>query len=296
MELWEDTDGNGNFTTAGDTRIAFSTVTGDGSGGWATLDPASNLSVGETWAKEYYIVFDISSSAPGWHYVGTYMPDSTYVTLVGSDTVTNQHFPHGVDCDQPLPVVLTSFDAYPGDGRVTLKWRTETELNSIRWIIERSASERGEYKTKGYAEAQDSVTYPTNYEFTDRDVKNGVTYWYKLTVECMDGSESYGPVSATPSDKIPVGPSAILKICPNPFKGTTEIEYSITENCHVSLNIYDFTGRVIRTLVDADKSLGRYSASWDGRDSDGREVTAGAYLCLISSNGYSCTKKIMLLK
>lgn len=293
IEIWYDSDNNTNFSPTLDTRLDWSLVTDDFSGGWATLD-FTDFSVTNTWSRYYFIVFDISPTAPGWHYVGTYMPDSTYVVLSSADTVTNQHFPHGKFCDQPLPVVLTSFNAHPGNKAVTLRWRTESEMGSIRWIIERSIAKGGEYERIGYAEAQGYVTYRTDYEFTDRNLKNDVTYWYKLTVECVDGTDSFGPVSATPSDRL--SPSVSFKICPNPFKGTTKIEYTLSENCHVSLNIYDYSGRIVRTLVDTDKSVGPHFSTWDGKDSDGIEVTAGAYLCLMSSNGVSCTKKIMVLK
>ncbi|MCK4328680.1 T9SS type A sorting domain-containing protein [candidate division WOR-3 bacterium] len=295
IEIWRD-NGDYAFDHTSDTWIGGNTVSFDVSGGFAVITFSSGQLINTNWPPRFFIVYDISSTAPGWHYVGAYMPDSSYIVLAAdtpSDTVWNYHFPHG-NCDQPLPVVLTSFNAHPGNKAVTLRWRTESEMGSIRWIIERSLAKGGEYERIGYADAQGYVTYRTDYEFTDRNLKNDVTYWYKLTVECVDGTDSFGPVSATPGDRL--SPSVSFQIYPNPFKGTTKIEYTLSENCHVSLNIYDYSGRIVRTLVDADESVGLHISTWDGKDSDGIEVTAGAYLCLMSSNGVSCTKKIMVLK
>jgi len=51
------------------------------------------------------------------------------------------------------------------------------------------------------------------------------------------------------------------------------------------LSIYDASGRLVRTLVDASLSAGRHTAGWNGLDQNGRRAPAGEYLYRLSLNG-----------
>ncbi|RLA93471.1 MAG: hypothetical protein DRG69_07030, partial [Deltaproteobacteria bacterium] len=51
----------------------------------------------------------------------------------------------------------------------------------------------------------------------------------------------------------------------NPTRADAEFAYSVPATGHVSLVIYDVTGRIVATLVDGAVTAGAHSASWDGR-------------------------------
>ncbi len=69
-----------------------------------------------------------------------------------------------------------------------------------------------------------------------------------------------------------------LNIFPNPFRNQIEISYTIAKPSKVSLNIYDRTGRLIRTLTDNSMiQAGSYSVDWNGKDNNGRKVGHGIY-------------------
>ena len=73
-------------------------------------------------------------------------------------------------------------------------------------------------------------------------------------------------------------PTRYLKaISPNPFTHQTTITFSLPEDVHSRLALYDTHGRRVRLLVDDQPGAGHHTASWDGTDDLGRPVAAGVY-------------------
>ncbi len=78
---------------------------------------------------------------------------------------------------------------------------------------------------------------------------------------------------------------------PNPFHTKTTIEYSIKENSHVLLDIYNLHGKKVVTLVNGNKQTGLYKTVWDGNGLNGSEVSTGFYyLVLTTSNNEKITR------
>ncbi len=78
---------------------------------------------------------------------------------------------------------------------------TESEIDNAGFNIYRSETEDGEYIkiNDSLIPAQGSSTQGASYEFTDTDVKNRKTYYYKLEDIDLNGTSTmHGPVSATP--------------------------------------------------------------------------------------------------
>ncbi|MBN1163546.1 MAG: T9SS type A sorting domain-containing protein [Candidatus Krumholzibacteriota bacterium] len=87
-------------------------------------------------------------------------------------------------------------------------------------------------------------------------------------------------------------------VYPNPFNPVTTIRYSIKERAHVSLRIYDVTGRLVKTLVNEEQSPqpGGYTASWNGTNNAGRGVSSGVYFCRLATRDHRETRKMVLLR
>ncbi|MBP2681230.1 MAG: Por secretion system C-terminal sorting protein, partial [Candidatus Krumholzibacteriota bacterium] len=85
---------------------------------------------------------------------------------------------------------------------------------------------------------------------------------------------------------------------PNPFNPTTTIRYSIASPGRVTLNIYNASGQLVRTLVDEDQTpaQGGFSKVWDGMNSQGNRVASGVYFYRLTAGDFSQTKKMVLLK
>ena len=74
-----------------------------------------------------------------------------------------------------------------------------------------------------------------------------------------------------------------------------DLRYSLATQGHVSLRIYDLSGRVVRTLVDQAAAAGTFSAHWDGHTDSGATVRNGMYFARFAVDGKAAdTRKIVL--
>jgi len=88
------------------------------------------------------------------------------------------------------PVELSSFTATTGDGKVTLRWRTETETNNIGFNIYRSETKDGKFVkiNNKLIEGQGNKAMPTDYEYVDKTAKPGKVYYYSLEDIDVEGN------------------------------------------------------------------------------------------------------------
>lgn len=106
----------------------------------------------------------------------------------------------------------------------------------------------------------------------------------------------------------PFRPSTLPKLFalsqnyPNPFNSATLIRYTLPDRDRearphrTTLKVHNVLGQLVRTLVDEEQVPGYYSVVWDGRDSRGKEVKNGVYLCCLKVGGYAKTRKLVLLR
>ena len=83
---------------------------------------------------------------------------------------------------------------------------------------------------------------------------------------------------------------------PNPFNPVTTIGYSLSNEEHINLGIYDITGRKIKTLVNGQQGFGYNEVKWNATNELGESVSGGVYFYKIQVGQISETKKIILLK
>jgi hypothetical protein len=83
---------------------------------------------------------------------------------------------------------------------------------------------------------------------------------------------------------------------PNPFNPTTVIPYDTGPGGHVTLRVFDASGRLVRTLVDADLPSGVQQATWDARDDRGADVASGRYFCRLNVGSVVETRTMTLLR
>ncbi|HYW67985.1 MAG TPA: FlgD immunoglobulin-like domain containing protein [bacterium] len=84
---------------------------------------------------------------------------------------------------------------------------------------------------------------------------------------------------------------------PNPFNPTTTIAFQVPDGgAQVSLQIYDVSGRLVRTLVEGQQPSGKRTVNWDGRDDEGQPVAGGIYFSRMTAGERSDMAKMILLK
>lgn len=83
-----------------------------------------------------------------------------------------------------------------------------------------------------------------------------------------------------------------LRIYPNPFYQSTEIEYELTKKESVNLSLYTLSGNLIETIVDNEiQEIGRYAF-----DVGKEMLQEGMYLVVFQTDLSTITEKIILLK
>ena len=78
---------------------------------------------------------------------------------------------------------------------------------------------------------------------------------------------------------------------PNPFNPTTTIKYSIPQDGHTTIDIYNLLGQKVSTLYDANQTAGEHFLNWDAS-----KQSSGIYLVKVSYDNQTKTIKTMLLK
>ncbi|MEZ5359941.1 MAG: FlgD immunoglobulin-like domain containing protein [Candidatus Zixiibacteriota bacterium] len=105
----------------------------------------------------------------------------------------------------------------------------------------------------------------------------------------------YAPTDVDDDNVLPTT-FALSQNVPNPFNPTTMISFSIPQGGHVSLEILNVLGQRVRHLVDGDYPAGTHEVIWDGTDSHGNPAATGIYFYRISSNEFTSTRKMLLVK
>lgn len=88
---------------------------------------------------------------------------------------------------------------------------------------------------------------------------------------------------------------------PNPFNPETWIPYQLSDPTDVSIQIYDSSGHLVRTLEVGLKAAGVYqtrsrAAYWDGKNETGERVVSGVYFYTLRTPGFSATRRMVILK
>ncbi|MCZ7616307.1 MAG: T9SS type A sorting domain-containing protein [Ignavibacteriaceae bacterium] len=100
---------------------------------------------------------------------------------------------------------------------------------------------------------------------------------------------NYQQVSFNGAD-IPVT-YALEQNYPNPFNPVTTINYQIPKSGMVTLKVYDIIGAEVATLVNEEKTVGRYEVNFDAS-----KLASGVYIYQLQVNDFINMKKMILLK
>ncbi len=90
-------------------------------------------------------------------------------------------------------------------------------------------------------------------------------------------------------------PSMLYQNYPNPAYGKTMIRFTVPNNTDISLDIYDISGRLVKTLARGVPRTGSSFVVWNGKDSNGKEVPGGVYLYTLKAGSYTETRKLLLV-
>lgn len=145
-----------------------------------------------------------------------------------------------------LPLELLSFTGQlQNDNSVLLNWKTENEINTSHFVIERSA-DGIQYNGIGNvaANGRNNTGGSFNYTFTDNDAINQSSQrlYYRLKMVDIDGHFKYSNIVSV---SFPVT-TGKLSVAPNPVLTTMKVTITSEENGRVQWKLTDNVGRVIQ--------------------------------------------------
>ena len=149
---------------------------------------------------------------------------------------------------------------------------------------------------------QDSLTtYPDSLKLIIKSSGGVPMGAYTITVQ---GNGKNGTPVHRRTIALNVGPTGIVNIgtevpaeyslsqnYPNPFNPSTTIKFDIAKSGLVKLKVYDISGKMVQELVNENLNAGVYSYSLFASN-----LSSGMYFYRLESEGFTDTKKLMLIK
>lgn len=93
---------------------------------------------------------------------------------------------------------------------------------------------------------------------------------------------------------------ALQQNFPNPFSRSsataTRIGYDLASAGNVTLHVYDSRGAIVKTLVSGHSAAGSHVVNWDGVSDSGLPVASGTYTCVLTANGITATRQMVVMK
>ena len=104
-----------------------------------------------------------------------------------------------------------------------------------------------------------------------------VSECYEITDIRMDGTKAI--------------PRTFMQNFPNPFNPVLTINIEIAETSQVLLDIFDLSGKWVKTLMKGKANAGTHRQSWDGS-----QMPSGVYFIRLQTESEIITQKVILLK
>ncbi len=209
-----------------------------------------------------------------------------YFTVDGENGECGQYSLTIQPTDNILAVELSSFDAIPGDGMVTIRWATSSETDNDYFDLTRDGQMIARVNGAGSSSTQHE------YSWIDRDLLNGREYHYALyAVDVTGFREQIATANATPSHSPVISEYRLEQNYPNPFNPETSIAFHLIEAGHVELNVFDITGREVATVVSRRLPAGEHSVMFEGGN-----LPSGVYIYRLEAGSFSDQKKMVLMR
>jgi hypothetical protein len=81
------------------------------------------------------------------------------------------------------------------------------------------------------------------------------------------------------------------------FRTSTDISFELTGASDVTVRVFNASGRLERVVArDFELGLGRHTLPWDGRDEDGKAVSSGLYIVVVSASGEQAEKVVAVVR
>jgi len=237
-------------------------------------------------------LYDSTASDPAYHAFMVSSQTADPFVFWDSDPMTG----YSVDNLSPAqPQALAGEQNYTPEG-LQLTWEPNVEGDLGGYKIYRGTS------SDFVPGPGNLVASPAQETWFDDQWRWNTGSWYKVSAVDVHDNESGFAVTG-PDDVTGAGTPgvpdafALGQNVPNPFNPTTTILYDVSAGGGaVTLQIFDVSGRLVRTLVDGHQSPGSKSVVWNGTNDRGQGVASGIYFYRMTAPQFSSTRKMVLLQ
>jgi hypothetical protein len=203
--------------------------------------------------------------------------------------------PLQIDSLTALPVELISFSGKVKENKILLSWKTSTELNNMRFVIERKVG-NSEWQKIGSVEGTGNSSTLKEYSFTDKSIFLSGNYYYRLKQIDLNGNFKYSQIV---NAEVNITPKIywLEQNYPNPFNPSTTISFNLPYDSYVKLTIYNALGKMVREVINGFEADGRYKI-----DVRAEDLASGIYYYTLQANStegpesFRSTNKMILLK
>ncbi len=293
--------GNANALEAFNTYVSIATPTFNPPAGTYSSSQDVTISTTTPSATIHYTIngTDPTESDPTYSIPVTIAENTTlkakaYRTGWNSSLIASGYYDMGTDVS--LPVELSSFVIKVEGLDIVLSWQTESELENMGYIIEKREADDNENSWKEIANfnvnpvliGKGSTSSSSEYDYIDKGVKRGITYEYRLADVNYAGEIYYHDDKIV---QVSFMPDEILieSVYPNPSNSQVSISYYLPEQVFMNVDIYSIQGKLVLSLVKTQQAKGYYQYLWNGRDSNGVELSTGVYF--LKFHAYGSNKK-----
>jgi hypothetical protein len=113
--------------------------------------------------------------------------------------------------------------------------------------------------------------------------------WPEITGAIVNGIQ-YGTITGIKDRHSPTS-FELRQNYPNPFNPSTTIRFGVSGSGFVSLKVFDTLGREVATLVDEEKTPGKYSVTFDASN-----LSSGIYYYRLHTGVSNSIKKLIVLR
>ena len=142
---------------------------------------------------------------------------------------------------QILPIELATFTGYNNGSINVLNWTTASELNSLKFEVEKSL-DAIHFNYIGERPAAGNSSSPLNYTLNDEHPVLGNNY-YRLKMIDKDGQFKYSDIIIIKVNELTMPSDGIVQIYPNPTNDKLNIVYQAGIAQRVNLDIYNAIGQ-----------------------------------------------------
>jgi len=124
-----------------------------------------------------------------------------------------------------------------------------------------------------------------------KSLKNNRTYYWRLKSSNEGKASEWSNIWRFSTTLNSSNRTGLKKIYPNPFSQSTTIEFILTSNEFVELDIHNMRGKLIETLISRNLKIGRYAINFNAKD-----LATGFYLCRLKVGNYAEVEKMLIAK